>query len=377
MTTSSALRGSLADELVSHGQLADAALRSAVEEVPRELFLGDVVYRPDGTQWVPANRAGIDEDEWLHMVYSDTTWVTQVEGVHADQASGPITGRPTSSSTLPSLVVRMLEIADLRDGDKVLEIGTGTGYSTAVLCHRLGDKSVYSIECDEELAATAAHHLRSAGCSPNLVVADGLRGHQDGADYDTVIATCAVRSIPASWLWQIRDQGSIISTISGWMLGAGLIRLDLADDGMAQGRFTGDQVSYMLARPHERPPRPTFYQHPGSTRPVQMAPDVVDDWTGLFVAQLAAPSAELIRTDSSIALVDVATGSQAWIEPDGSGWTVHQDGPLHLWDQVEASLQVWQEAGAPDQTAFGMSVTEWDQVVWLGSPDGPRWHLPT
>ncbi|MEF9907662.1 hypothetical protein V4Y04_32235 [Streptomyces sp. P9-A2] len=248
---------------------------------------------------------------------------------------------------------------------------------TAILCHRLGDEAVYSVEYDEDLAAAAARHLRAAGCSPHLAVGDGLRGHQDGADYDAVIATCAVRTIPPSWLWQLREGGSIVTTVSGWMLGSGLIRLVLDDKGTARGRFVADQASYMLARPHERPPRPTFYAHPGSTRDSWVSPDLLDDLTGLFVAQLGAPSAELVRTGDGLALVDVATGSQAWTEPDGTGWTVHQDGPLRLWDQVEEALDAWQKAGAPDQTAFGMTVTEWDQTVWLGDPAGPCWRLPT
>ncbi|MGW5211158.1 ATP-grasp peptide maturase system methyltransferase [Streptomyces sp. NPDC004051] len=377
MTSSTIIRQSLAGELAAQGLLTDPAWRAAVEAVPRELFLGGAVFRSDGARWEPVRRERLGDDEWLRTVYSDTTWVTQVDGISAQEAAGPVSGRPTSSSTLPSLVVRMLELADVQDGDRVLEIGTGTGYSTAVLCHRLGDETVYSVEYDEEVAAAAAQHLRAAGCSPHLVVGDGLRGHQDGAEYDAVIATCAVRTIPPSWLWQLRDGGSITTTISGWMLGSGLIRLVLDEEGVAHGRFAADPVSYMLARPHERPPRPTFYTHPGSTRDSWVSPGLLDDWTGLFVAQLGAPSAELVRTGDGLALVDAATGSQAWTERDGDGWTVHQDGPLRLWDQVEDALDVWQKAGSPDQSAFGMTVTEWDQVVWLGDPEGPRWRLPT
>ncbi|MFE4665279.1 ATP-grasp peptide maturase system methyltransferase [Streptomyces sp. NPDC056716] len=377
MTTASPLRHHLAETLAAKGHLADPAWRAAVEDVPRELFLGDTVFRPDGARWEPVSRAGIGEDAWLRMVYSDTTWVTQVDGITADRAEEAFPGRPTSSSTLPSLVVGMLELADLHDGDKVLEIGTGTGYSTAILSHRLGDTSVYSIEYDKEVAAAAAQHLAASGHSPHLVVGDGLDGHHEGGEYGTIIATCAVRSIPPPWLWQLQDGGSVVTTLSGWMLGSGLIRLTLDDEGVARGRFTGGQISYMLARPHERPPRPTLWRRPGFARPTQVPPDLLDDWTALFVAQLAAPSAELVHIGTDVVLIDVATGSQAWTEPDGDGWTVHQDGPLRLWDQVEDAITVWQRAGAPDQTAFGMAVTEEEQIVWLGSPDGPHWRLPT
>lgn len=377
MTTSTSYRTALADELARGGRLTDPAWRAAVEAVPREVFLGDAVFRQDGAGWTPVRRSQLGEDEWLRLTYADTTLVTQVDGVSAIDAAGPVHGRPTSSSTLPSLVLRMLELAGVSEGGTVLEIGTGTGYSTAILCHRLGDRAVYSVEYDPRLGETAADHLRTAGFAPRLVTADGLRGYQDGPEYDTIIATCAVRTVPPSWLWQLRDAGSIVTTLSGWMLASGLIRLVLDDEGVARGRFAGDDATYMLARPHERPPRPTFYPHPGTSRTVRFNPDVLDDWTARFVAQLAAPSAELVRTAEGVALLDVATGSQAWTEPDGDGWLVHQDGALRLWDRVEDALARWQAEGAPDQTAFGMTVTEWDQTVWLGDPDGPSWRLPT
>ncbi|MET8559460.1 hypothetical protein ABZV75_02255 [Streptomyces flaveolus] len=161
------------------------------------------------------------------------------------------------------------------------------------------------------------------------------------------------------------------------MLASGLICLTVDDDGTASGRFAGDQISYMLARPHERPPRPTYYQRPGQARSTFCDPGLLDDWTGQWVAQLAAPSAELLRVGDSVILVDVATGSQAWTETVGEGWRVHQHGPLRLWDAVEDALAVWQDAGAPAQSEFGMTVDgDGTQRVWLGDPAGPGWNLP-
>lgn len=347
-----------------------------MEAVRRDVFLGTDVYRTNGPEWEPVHRAEIGEEEWLQLAYSDTTWVTQVDGIDAADAPGPLAGRPTSSSTLPSLVVRTLEVAGVKDGDKVLEIGTGTGYSTAILCHRLGEKNVFSVEYDAGLAKSAAGHLRTADYSPTLITGDGLQGHPDGAEYDAVVATCAVRHIPRSWLLQVRDGGTITTTLNGWMMASGLIRLTLDGEGTATGRFTGDTVSYMLARPHERPPRPMFYPLDGQARTSRIDPGLFENWTARFVAQLAAPSAEFLTTGEDVILVDVATGSQAWTEADPDGWTVHQHGPLRLWDQVEDALLTWRAAGSPDQTAFGMTVTYEAQTVWLKDPDGPSWQLP-
>ncbi|GHE39390.1 hypothetical protein GCM10018785_06250 [Streptomyces longispororuber] len=111
------------------------------------------------------------------MAYRDQTWVTQVEGQDAADMARPVTGIPTSRATLPSLVVRTAQVAELRPGLKVLEVGTGTGtgYSTALLCHRLAAGNVISIEYDAALAASAAAHLAEAGCTPVLRGGSWLR----------------------------------------------------------------------------------------------------------------------------------------------------------------------------------------------------------
>lgn len=371
-------RRRLADRLTAHGLLGDPGWRAAVEAVPREAFLGDAVYRQVGSSWEPARRDRMTGEEWLDLAYTDATWVTAVDGRHAADAADALPGDPTSSSTLPSLVVRTLEVSGVRAGMRVLEIGTGTGYSTAILCHHLGDGNVTSVECDPVIAASAARHLHEIGCEPRLVVGDGLLGHPIEGGYDAIVATCSVRYIPHPWLMQLRSGGFITVALGGWMLASGLIRLTVDDDGTASGRFTGDIVSYMLARPHERPPHAQSYRHHGDVRACHTDPSLLDDWTAAFVAQLAAPSAELPNTGDEVVLRDVATGSQAWTEPTSTGWQVHQHGPLRLWDQVEDALLAWQAAGAPAQHEFVMRIgPDMHQTVHLPGLNAPHWSLPT
>ncbi|MGC0419303.1 hypothetical protein ABIA38_004824 [Embleya sp. AB8] len=121
-----ALRLALAERVGKKGLAVDPAWRAAVEGVPRECFLGGAVFRASGSRWEPVRRAVVGEEAWLRLVYSDETWVTQVDGVHVADAEGAMVGNPTSSSTLPSLVMRMLDVAGIREGDRVLEIGSGT-----------------------------------------------------------------------------------------------------------------------------------------------------------------------------------------------------------------------------------------------------------
>ena len=84
---------------------------------------------------------------------------------------------PTSSSTAPVTVVGMIEALDLGNGDPVLEIGTGTGYSTALMCHRLGEDDVTTVEVDPGVARRADAALEAAGYSTWTVTGDGLLGH--------------------------------------------------------------------------------------------------------------------------------------------------------------------------------------------------------
>ncbi|MFJ6773677.1 methyltransferase, partial [Kitasatospora sp. NPDC091257] len=116
---------------------------------------------------------------------------------------------------------------------------------------------------------------------------------------------------------------------------------------------------------------------PGDERPTRIDPATITTWTGTWVAQLAAPSAERIGAGDQQILIDHATGSHARTQPDGhGGWTVAQRGPLRLWDQVEHAIEAWQAAGAPHQDHFGITVTGDGQRVWLGDEDGPGWRLP-
>jgi protein-L-isoaspartate O-methyltransferase len=76
----------------------------------------------------------------------------------------------TSSSTLPSLVLEMLEELDVAEGHRVLEIGTGSGYNAALLCQRLGSELVTSVDIDPELVDLARERLAANGVAVHRAI---------------------------------------------------------------------------------------------------------------------------------------------------------------------------------------------------------------
>ncbi|MEV0305257.1 ATP-grasp peptide maturase system methyltransferase [Streptomyces prasinus] len=366
---SAALRRALVDDLAAGGSLRTDPWRKAVEAVPRHEFLrGGFFTRSAPDAWLPVLA---DSDGWLERCYADESLVTQVAGtIVPGDIRGEVLREPTSSSTLPSLVVRMLEDLRVEDGDRMLEIGTGTGYSTGLLCHRLGDDLVTSVEVDPEVSRRAGTGLGACGYFPELVVGDGLAGHKEGVPYDRLVATCGVLELPYTWIEQTKPGGTILATVCGWMHASELARLTVGDDGVAHGRFLGGQVSFILARPQLPPPLGMLPDlERGKERAARLGADVLDDWDARFVAQLAAPRAQhlslTLADKTQHVLVDVEAGTWAALSRDGEQWTVRQGGPAQLWDQVEDHLLRWRADGSPALDRFEITVTpEAQKVTW-------------
>ncbi|MDY0816098.1 ATP-grasp peptide maturase system methyltransferase [Kitasatospora purpeofusca] len=369
-------RSALAGRLAAAGHLTTPQLRAAVEATPRELFLHPGVFLPtDDGHWQPVTQLGTDPAEWARIAYLDESLVTQLDNhLTADQASEPLAGFPTSSSTTPVTVVAMIEALDLHDGHTVLEVGTGTGYSTALLCHRLGEDNVTSIEVDPDVARRADAALEQTGHSTWTVTGDGLLGHPRRAPYDKVIATCAVRRIPHAWIRQTRPGGTVLATVGSWTYGTGLVKVTVNDDGTAEGRIVS-RSSFMPARSQADRPLDgdlaARAAYPDTERLTALDPAVLRDWMPAFLAQLAAPGAQLVRAttadgDARTYLFDTARESFAELTETDGTWTVRQGGPVALWDAVEDTITAWREAGQPAITDVRLQITSRAHTYWIG-----------
>ena len=115
-------------------------------------------------------------------------------------------------TTQPSLVAKMVEALALEGSERVLEVGTGHGWQTAIL-GRLADR-VYSVERYEDLARTARESLVRFGVQDvEVVVGDGSEGLPEHAPFDAVLVSAAFPSVPAPLAEQLADGGRLVQPI--------------------------------------------------------------------------------------------------------------------------------------------------------------------
>jgi protein-L-isoaspartate(D-aspartate) O-methyltransferase len=157
------------------------SVADALLAVPRHMFVPDV---------------SVDE------AYRDEAIVTERDAQ----------GVPMSSSSQPTIMALMLDQLDVASGQRVLEIGTGSGYNAGLLAQLVGPAGmVVSVEIDPRVAARAGTILSAAGCSQVWVVcADGADGYSPEAPYDRIIATVGVWDLAPAWLDQLASDGRLV-----------------------------------------------------------------------------------------------------------------------------------------------------------------------
>ena len=180
-TSLAGLRERLVAQALQSSGIRDERIAAALRDVPRHLFLPHLP----------------PEDAYL-----DDAIVTKRD---AD-------GQPISSSSQPAIMAIMLDQLTLAPGQRVLEIGAGTGYNAALMRHIVGPSgAVVSVDIEADLVDLAREHLASAGYPDvTVVAADGADGYPPGAPYDRVIATVGVSDLAPAWLHQAGPGARIV-----------------------------------------------------------------------------------------------------------------------------------------------------------------------
>lgn len=169
-------RRELVKRLSEYGYIKSENVRQAMEKVPREEFL---------------------PEENKSYAYNDQPL--------------PIGKGQTISA--PHMVAMICEKLQLKEGMKVLEIGTGFGYNAAVISEAMGKKShVYSIERIEYLAKLAEENLRRTGYAENVtvIIGDGTLGYEKEAPYDRIYGTASAPYVPEPLKKQLKVGGRLL-----------------------------------------------------------------------------------------------------------------------------------------------------------------------
>lgn len=170
-----ALREGLVDKYVVAAGVRDSRVLDAMRAVPRHLFA--------------AQHA-------LEIAYADHPLAIGFE----------------ATISQPSLVAIMSEALALNGTEHVLEIGTGSGYQAAVLCHLAG--SIETVEVVPELAKRAEATLSAIGCcNVHVHTGDGWAGYPPGAPYDRIVVTAAPEVLPQALIAQLKDGGLLIAPV--------------------------------------------------------------------------------------------------------------------------------------------------------------------
>jgi protein-L-isoaspartate(D-aspartate) O-methyltransferase len=357
------LRQRLVDDLRRRGYIRDERVADAFTTVARERFL-----------------AGYAESHGLDAVYKDEAIVTRRD---------PDTGEATSSSSQPAIMAEMLEMLAPAPGERVAEIGAGTGYNAALLAHLVGDDgAVTSVELDPEVAAEARRNLREAGSSAIVVVGDGRDGAAAVPPLDAMIATASVEAVPRTWHDQLRTGGRLVVPLRisrvafGLQVVAALRRgrrgfehaatvtgvfMALREPGAAPDRrdrvTAGEQTDAGGGRPLVGIGGPALAGLDGAGRRALVVRALgfgrsgsVDlgggpPWAPLAYVALALPEERLVEVTRpgrwALGVVDAADGSLAllWIGPSGAA--VEAFGGRGAEGALRSALDRWARAGRP------------------------------
>lgn len=300
----------------------------------------------------------------------------------------PVTDFPVSSSSQPSVMAFQLSELDLHAGQRVLEIGNGTGYNAALLAELVGPAGqVTTIDIDAQLvqsarASLAALHLERVGvhCS------NGFAGFMPLAPCDRIIATGSFYALPPAWLDQLAMGGVLVGNLASVFL-----RLSKVGEDMAAGTFLPiEDKRYMLLHhgklPHHRFPKETWYEHvPCRTYATDLdIEQLLHSPAFLFFLQCEHPDFQRywrtfrgLNPAPAVCLTTKEQTSVLMVQKSAAAdtWTVSEYGSATIWQEIQECYQRWEQVGKPGITRYTLAWRQSEQdVVLPGSPY--RWRIP-
>ncbi len=334
-----AMRHALVEELQRRRAIIDARVAEALAAGARQQI-----------------RPGVEPER----VYSDQAILTKVQD-----------GIGLSSSSQPAIMAIMLQQLLVEPGQRVLEIGAGTGYNAALLRDLVGPRGrVTTIDVDDDIVEGARAHLAVAGYDDiTVILGDGGYGHPAHAPYDRIILTVGAADVLPAWIEQLRPDGLLVLPIQ---IGAGmysaalrkgrngtLISESLVPCGFIRlrGVFASSERELRLGYWHA-------YVEPGPRLDPALLPALLDqpheeyplpadaNAATLFLAFCGEPLARLLH----------------WAEPGTVDVSFSRDGLIDTVAMSACLLPTWHEPGSPSPNltaqVYGSRVT-YDRLLAL------------
>lgn len=356
-------RVQLVQHLRAAGSVQSERLSQAFLEIKRETFVKQF-FEQEGFAWKARTAEQYPAADWIAAIYRDEPLVTWIDAHN----------RVGSSSSAPTAMAMMLEALDPLPGQRVLEIGTGSGYNAALLAYLVGNPClVTTIDVEETLALSAKKVLETTIGPVSVQIGNGYDGVLCNAPYDRIIATASTSTIPRSWFDQLKPHGRLVMDLQGSLRKSGFLVLEKTGVNTAYGRFDPRALYFMPMRtglPTASPIKRLLQQ------PVVQRIVLEDDapTTTLFnnaslhwLLQWAVPGITLTKAKMKgregaqlIPLVTFVDAEEKTIVQfalrDGK-WSGYERGGGGLWETIVQTTQEWHAYGHPDQTAYHV---EWN-----------------
>lgn len=317
-------------------------------------------------EWRKFSRS--DGETWAEHVYSPSTALVTKFGSD---------GMPSSSSSDPLIMMTMLKAVRPAPGERILEIGTGTGYNAALLSHLVGAGGrVASIDIDDDLCAAARTRLRGY-LNVDVTRADGRLGFPAAAPYEGIVVTANAVRLEEAWISQLTQGGRVVVNLNGPMT-SGMFAGRRAENGNVAGRFLDiPTVGFIPLLGHRLPARfddaaiTAEREAEAADVPARFAAALLGDDDALAFIQLAVParrSVYVIEAGSRErrAIAGFRRGDeQCWIhavEPTAlAACAYHTGGGELLSDLLEAHAR-WAAADSPRKSSLRLAIGQHTQV---------------
>lgn len=371
-------------ELEKRHGLRPGPLRDALLALPREVLMPQAYVRRSEAGEEPPRwdlldwSAPQDRPELLGLLYGGDSVLVQHDGEPLlGRAGGTRSGASiTSMSTVIGLTAEMLDALELAPGQRVLDVGTGTGVTVAVACQICGDTGVVTLDRDPHLTEAAAVRLEHLGHRPAAVCGDGEHGWPERGPYDRILVSYAVPHVPVALVEQLAPGGRLLAHVTtrspSW---PGLAVMARTPAGQIEGELRAVEFAHRAGHGMERifldrAFRDRISPEEGEWTQRSMLAPPADDDRGLWLAADHLLGGGLVRDFSAEHLTIGAPACGSWlrVRPDGyRRWAVTTSGPRDIWHEIQTLAAQWRAAGSPDR--YRLTITTNGQQC-VSSPCG-------